>query len=146
MNRKKFYLFLILMTLVLVLAACGGSSAENDGEANGENAEETAAGDDKVLTIALGTDMVSFDVHNHVNTSTEAIHINMFNYLVKRDPESGEYVSDLAESFEAVDDTTWEFKLKEGITFHNGEALDSNDVKYSLERPAQDDTTLEHIN
>lgn len=151
MNRKKFYLFLMLMTLVLVLAACGGSSAENDGEANGESAEETAgeetaAGDDKVLTIALGTDMVSFDVHNHVNTSTEAIHINMFNYLVKRDPESGEYVSDLAESFEAVDDTTWEFKLKEGITFHNGEALDSNDVKYSLERPAQDDTTLEHIN
>lgn len=146
MKQKNFYLFLMLMSLVLFLAACGGSEESTAEGEDGTEGEGTAEGADDVLTIALGTDMVSFDVHNHTNTSTEAIHINMFNYLVKREPESGEYISDLAESFEAVDDKTWEFKLKEGITFHNGESLDSEDVKYSLERPAKDDTTLEHIN
>lgn len=155
MKKNKLYLYLLLMSLVLVLAACGGGSddeadadtddASSSGE-EGESSEGTADGDDKVLTIALGTDMVSFDVHDHANTSTEAVHINMFNYLVKRDVDSGEYVSDLAESFENIDETTWEFKLKEGITFHNGEALDSEDVKYSLERVAHDDTKLDHIN
>ncbi|CAD2080236.1 peptide ABC transporter substrate-binding protein [Jeotgalicoccus coquinae] len=154
MKKKRIYFFLMVMTLVLILAACGStddagdSGTEESGAEEGEGTagEGTAEGNNNVLTIALGTDMVSFDVHNHTNTSTEAVHINMFNYLVKRDPESGEYVSDLAESFEAIDDTTWEFKLKEGVKFHNGEALDSEDVKYSLERPANDDTTLEHIN
>ncbi|CAM5209961.1 Peptide/nickel transport system substrate-binding protein OS=Ureibacillus acetophenoni OX=614649 GN=SAMN05877842_11571 PE=3 SV=1 [Ureibacillus acetophenoni] len=38
---------------------------------------------DRTLTVAVGSDMVSFDIHNHNNTSTEAIHVNMFNYLFK---------------------------------------------------------------
>lgn len=122
----------VLLTVGL-LAACNG--------------EESSEGkDDRTLTIATGTDMVTFDVHNHTNTSTEAIHVNMFNYLFKRDNATGEIVPDLAESYEKIDDTTWEVKLKEGVTFHNGEALDSEDVKFSLERVAHDSTLLDHIN
>lgn len=115
------------------------------------NGEETSTStpkkeDNRTLTIAMGTDMVTFDVHNHVNTSTEAIHVNMFNYLFKRDNETGEILPDLAEGYEKIDDKTWEVKLKEGVTFHNGEALDSEDVKFSLERVAHDSTLLDHIN
>ena len=122
-----------------LLAACSG-------EEGSTTKTETKTEDDRTLTIAMGTDMVTFDVHNHVNTSTEAIHVNMFNYLFKRDNATGEILPDLAEGYEQIDDKTWEIKLKEGVTFHNGEALDSEDVKFSLERVALDSTLLDHIN
>ncbi len=33
-----------------------------------------------------------------------------------------------------MDDTTWNFKLAEGVTFHNGSEFSAQDVKASLER------------
>jgi hypothetical protein len=40
----------------------------------------------------------------------------------------------LAESYQSVSPTTWEFKLRRGIRFHNGEPFDAESVKFSLER------------
>ncbi|NIA67893.1 ABC transporter substrate-binding protein [Pelagibius litoralis] len=40
----------------------------------------------------------------------------------------------LATSWKPLDDTTWEFKLREGVTFHDGSAFDAEDVKFSIER------------
>lgn len=40
----------------------------------------------------------------------------------------------LATSWKAVDEDTWEFKLREGVTFHDGSAFDAEDVKFSIER------------
>ena len=42
-------------------------------------------------------------------------------------------VPDLVETYENVSDTVWQFKLKEGVLFHNGEELTAEDVKASLE-------------
>ncbi|RNF40187.1 ABC transporter substrate-binding protein [Planococcus salinus] len=139
--KKVFGLASTLLISAGVLAACGGGEEEPSATNDNGGSE-----DDRTLTVAMGTDMVTFDVHNHVNTSTEAIHVNMFNYLFKRDNETGEILPDLAEGYEKIDDLTWEVKLKEGVTFHNGEALDSEDVKFTLERVAHDSTLLDHIN
>jgi peptide/nickel transport system substrate-binding protein len=40
----------------------------------------------------------------------------------------------LATSWEAIDDLTWRFHLRQGVTFHNGEKFDANVVKFSIER------------
>src|SRR6185312_13955532 len=40
----------------------------------------------------------------------------------------------LAESWKNVDPTTWEFKLRQGVKFHNGKELQGEDVKWSVER------------
>lgn len=40
----------------------------------------------------------------------------------------------LAEEWEAIDETTWVFTLREDVTFHNGESLTAEDVVYSFER------------
>ncbi|SMX47949.1 ABC transporter substrate-binding protein [Maliponia aquimaris] len=40
----------------------------------------------------------------------------------------------LATSWTPVDDDTWEFKLREGVKFHDGSAFDAEDVKFSIER------------
>lgn len=137
---KKTIMTLMLI-LSLVLAACS-SDKKTSSEAKGEPVETS---DSKKLVIANGTDMVTFDIHDHNTTSSEAIHVNMFNYLVRTSPDGG-FVGDLAESFENVDELTWSFKLKEGVTFHNGDPLTAEDVKFTLERVAKDDTLLEHGN
>lgn len=131
----------LMLSLAVVLAGCSGGE-ESSGSEGEEPVEQS---DSKTLVIANGTDVVSFDIHDHNTTSTEAVHVNMFNYLLTNEGEEG-FKPDLAESWENVDDKTWSFKLKEGVKFHNGEDLTADDVKYTLERIAKDDTLLEHGN
>lgn len=57
---------------------------------------------------------------------------HVWDTLVYRDPNNGEYKGQLAESWKQVDDKTIEFKLRQGIKFHNGEPFDADDVVYTL--------------
>ena len=41
---------------------------------------------------------------------------------------------EIAESWEWIDKTTLQYKIRKGITFHNGESLTSEDVEFSLNR------------
>ncbi len=40
----------------------------------------------------------------------------------------------LATSWEVLDENTWQFKLREGVKFHDGSDFDAEDVKFSIER------------
>ena len=63
-----------------------------------------------------------------------------FNRLMEISPE-GDLIPELAESVEASSDAkTWTFRLREGIEFHDGKALTSEDVIVSLQRHLGDDT------
>ena len=68
-----------------------------------------------------------------VDSPSALLNKHIYNGLVKID-ENKQVVSDLAESFEMVDDVTYKFRLKEGVLFHNGEELKASDVKFTLER------------
>ena len=48
--------------------------------------------------------------------------------------EDLDLVPGLATEWEQVDDTTFEFKLRDDVVFTNGEALTADDVKFTLER------------
>lgn len=69
---------------------------------------------------------------------------NIFDTMVMRDTEMN-LVPGLATEWTAVDDTTWEFKLREGVTFHNGEPFDAEAVKFSLERVLNPDNNAPTI-
>jgi peptide/nickel transport system substrate-binding protein len=60
-----------------------------------------------------------------------------FNGLLKFDSNM-QIVPDLAEEFSVVDSTTLEFKLRRGVKFQDGSDLTSDDVKFSLERLADE--------
>ena len=47
------------------------------------------------------------------------VNVNMFDSLLHRNTKL-EYEPSLATSWKALNDTTWEFKLRKGVKFHNG--------------------------
>ena len=71
----------------------------------------------------------------HKTTLTHAVNVlvNLYDTLVSRDASLA-LKPGLALSWRSVDPTTWEFKLRQGVKFHNGEPFNAQAVKYSFER------------
>ena len=92
----------------------------------------------------MGSDILTTDAQNHTNTSTDCVLDNMTSRLFRRNQDN-DIENDLAVSYEIVDDTTWRFVIKEGVTFHNGDTLTSEDVKFSLERASRDESLKEYV-
>ena len=69
-------------------------------------------------------------------------HPSVFDGLVGRDPKTREITPRLAKSWERVNDTTWRFKLQEGVTFHNGESFTAKAVELAVNRMADPQSTL----
>jgi len=78
----------------------------------------------------------NLDRHKTGTASTSRVLQNVHAGLVTVD-ENFNIIPDLAESYSLSDDgLTYTFKLRPGVTFHNGKPLTSADVKYSFERCA----------
>ena len=97
-----------------------------------------------MLTIAQGGDITTFDMQNHNNGVTGAVLGNFSHGLVERADEDNSWVCVLAESYETIDDSTWEFKLRDDVTWHNGDPFTAADVKWTLERVATDESLAEN--
>ncbi|WP_277620958.1 ABC transporter substrate-binding protein [Pseudophaeobacter leonis] len=95
----------------------------------------TAAFADKAsdtLHLAFTKELESVD--SYMNSAREGIVMQraIWDGLLYRDPITSEYKGNLATSWEWIDDLTIEFRLREGVTFHNGEAFNADDVVYTV--------------
>lgn len=95
------------------------------------------------LVIAQGVDHDGWDIHNHNTTAYEAIHVNIFDYLVFKDAD-GVLGPALATSWERIDDLSMRFMLREGVLWHDGAPFTAEDVKFTLERVANDSSLREY--
>jgi len=96
------------------------------------------------VVVAQGVDPSTLDPHNHQETPAFNILSNMFDHLLQRSPDL-KIEPLLAESYQLIDDKTWEFKLRKGIKFHNGEDFNAEAVKFSLERIANPDNKMKQF-
>ena len=71
------------------------------------------------------------------DVSTISMNHNIFNTLVGFD-NIFRVKAELAESWNNPDNITWRFRLRKGVTFHNGYDLTAEDVKYSIDRILND--------
>lgn len=120
--NKMVALILSILLLAGSFTACTSS-----------NGGGTAAVKD-TLKFSINADIVSLDTHMAKDTVTGIVHYQLYNRLIKNDDANG-LLPDLAESWEFnADNTEIVFKIREGVKFHNGETMTSEDVAFSLNR------------
>jgi ABC-type transport system substrate-binding protein len=85
--------------------------------------------------ITFNNDLTTLDPQVGYDWQNWSVIKSIFDGLMDYKPGTTELEPDLAESFTVSDDgLTYTFKLRDGLKFHNGRAVTSADVKYSLER------------
>lgn len=85
------------------------------------------------LSIAIGGAFTTMDPHFYNATPNHTVAMQVFDRLIDRNPDTSLSPA-LAVSWEAVSDTVWEFKLREGVAWHDGEPFTADDVAFTYER------------
>lgn len=123
-KRKVGVLMLILCLTVGTLFGCGSDSG---------GGEEGSAS----VTIAQSSDPQTLDPHKVGGDISANIFRNVCESLLTYD-KNWEITPLLAESYEQISDTEWVFKLREGVTFSNGEPFNSEAVIWNFKRAASE--------
>ena len=88
------------------------------------------------LVIGSKAEPTSLDPHFHSLVTNIAFSRHLFEPLVVQDATQ-QLRPALAESWRAVDDTTWEFSLRPGVTWHDGSPFTAADVLFTLGRAGE---------
>ncbi|MGE0718683.1 MAG: ABC transporter substrate-binding protein, partial [Alphaproteobacteria bacterium] len=85
------------------------------------------------IVLGIGSTVTSVDPHFHNHTPNTNLSAHIFDTLVMQD-EKQQLVPGLATSWRAVNDTTWEFKLRPKVKFHDGADFGAEDVAATIRR------------
>ena len=100
-----------------------------------------AHGQQTDITVGLQLEPPHLDPTSAAAGAIDSVlYSNVFEGLT-RFMSDGSIVPGLAESWEISDDgLTYTFKLRSGVTFHDGTTMDADDVKFSLDRIIAEDS------
>lgn len=117
----------------IALAGCSAGASGSQGDEGGEGAASE-------ITIALPDEPASLDPCDATYTENNRVLTdNVTEALVDRDPETGELVPRLAAEWSAIDDSSYEFRLREGVAFSDGTSLDAESVAEAINRAFEPD-------
>lgn len=92
------------------------------------------------IVAGLSERMLTLDPANHYSISSTSVLRHVFDPLVEVTNDS-KFVPALAESWQAVNNTTWRFTLRKGVSFHDGSPFNADSVVFTLKR-VRDNTKL----
>lgn len=140
--QKTWLLAIISMMTILLLAACGNDknsttpSSDAAGKKTGVDASGAAGGTGEgkkshlnVALFWLGSSLDPAEEWNGWTLTRAAIGET----LVQFDKQM-KMIPKLADKWDRIDDTTWHFHIRDGVTFHNGNPVTADAVKKSIER------------
>lgn len=129
-NRKVTKVVALAMCATMLLAGCGSSSSSAT-----SGSESTAAAESKdELHIAVSANPPTLDVQTSNSSLVGEIAAHIFEPLFAMD-DNYEPTPVLAESYEVSEDgSVYTIKLREGVSFHNGKEMTSEDVVASMNR------------
>lgn len=131
---RNILLGVMIMVMATALCACNGGT-DKDQAKNSEStqSEQTSGGS---VVVGITQDIDSLDPHNAAYAGTREVLFNVFEGLVKPNAE-GDLIPAVASDVKVSEDAkVYTFTLRNGITFHDGSKVTTDDVVYSIERYA----------
>ena len=130
-----------------LIAGCAGQDDTNNHNSPTDQDTTTTAQDsaddtpnqnnnqtDLVTYIGSG-EVATLDPAQHQFLQTSTLSVNLYDPLLFIDSKTQEPTAHVATDWSMSDNgTTWEFKLRDDVTFHNGDQLTAEDVAYSMDR------------
>jgi peptide/nickel transport system substrate-binding protein len=107
--------------------------------ASAAQAQAPAAG--STLKIGLSSEPTSMDPHYHQATPNDAMTSHMFETLIGQNAKM-DLIPRLATAWKSVDDTTWEFTLRDGAKFSNGQPFTAQDVIFTFCRVMNNEQSI----
>ena len=98
------------------------------------------------LVFADTEEVATFDQYYNTDRIGIIVAHHIFDRLLWRDPETNEIEPMLAKAWKWVDDDTLEFELREGVTFHDGESFEAEDVVYTLQHAIDPESEIKAAN
>lgn len=130
MQKSKFAV--LFMSFTLLLAGCsGGGGEESEGSASPE--KNPVADRENEIVIGVTSEPQNWDPIDTFLLDWSTVATSVYEGLVERSLDL-ELQPGLAESWEYLDDNTLQFKLRQGVEFHNGEPFNAEAVKFSFDR------------
>ncbi|MFD2630052.1 ABC transporter substrate-binding protein [Oceanobacillus kapialis] len=128
---KKFLMLIIGISMLFVVVACTeGTSGQDEPSSDGNN---NVGNEKDGLVIGFEADAGTLMANSDVNYTTDTQIRNIYDSLIERDGQTGEYIPSLATEWENVDELTWRLTLREGVKFHNGADFNAESVKFSID-------------
>lgn len=87
---------------------------------------------DNTLRVAFSEEIETLDYYQTADRPGLIVGRMLYDGLISKNQATGEFVPELAESFNVVSDTEIDFKIRQGVKFHNGEPLTADDVVFTL--------------
>lgn len=136
---KKVAAITLAAAMTVASAGCSKSGGDSPGGATtaagkAEGGAEAAGGYKDTVIWAQGADVTSLDPHQGKETPAVEVTDQIFDTLTVVNAETGELEPQIAESWTQNSETSYTFKIRQGIKFHDGSDLTAEDVKFSLER------------
>lgn len=131
----KKTLYLLALSSIVALTACSSEPTEEVDESASGTTEPA-----ENITYALSTDIQKLDPHTENVVVNWKVGFNVYDRLINQN-ESMELEPGLSTEWRTIDPVTWEFQLREGVTFHDGSEFNAEVVKANLER-SLDETTV----
>ncbi|MFO7172468.1 MAG: glutathione ABC transporter substrate-binding protein [Bacillota bacterium] len=130
----------LLALLMLVAVGCGNKAADTPADTTASTETGESASQEPVhIVVAQGADAVTLDPHKTNDQPSSRVMKQIYDTLVEQ-TEDLELKPGLATEWNQIDDVTWEFKLRQGVKFHNGETLTARDVKFTFDRLVDPET------
>jgi peptide/nickel transport system substrate-binding protein len=131
-------IFALLIVAALILAACGGAATTaapqpTQAPANTQAPAPTEAPALSEITVVIANDPATLDPQVSEDFNEKTVNDNVYETLLDRDQDLA-IIPGLATAYEQVDDTTWKFTLRQGVSFHNGEPFNADAAVFSILR------------
>lgn len=136
--------FLLTIPMVFLLCSCTPPETSNNNESL-NSTDSIGSEEDQVLRVVQPYDPGTFEPGNNDEQSYNRIMVQIYDTLTRFD-KNGELIPWLAESWEMIDDTHWQFNLKKDVKFSDGSDFTAEDVIWTLQYEIENNIPNSHFN